>query len=107
MAVIVVASAPLRELADLVWLKNANQFGEVMWPEALAQVAHLRTGGFKDWRLPNVNEMESILDLDKSFGPAIPANSPFINLEAANYWTSSSVARRETDPPNPLGWPPA
>ena len=91
-------------LTELVWLKNANQFGEVMWPEGLAQVAHLRTGGFKDWRLPNVNEMQSILDLDKAFGPAIPAHSPFINLEAANYWTSSSVARRDGDPPNPLGW---
>ena len=97
---------------DLIWLKNANLFGEVVWPEALYLASQLGAGapGLADssragqWRLPNVNEMESILDLNKSFGASLPAESPFTNLEATNYWTSSSVARRTEDPPTPLGW---
>ena len=92
---------------DLVWLKNANVFGEVPWMTALQNAAHLAAGapglndGSKrgDWRLPNVNEMQSILDLNNTFGPALPIDAPFINLEATNYWTSSSVALAPA-----LGW---
>lgn len=92
---------------DLVWLKNANLFGEIAWEDALTNVQQLRDGaagltdgsGRGEWRLPNVNEMESLLNLDKSTGPAIDADAPFLNLEASNYWTSSSVALAP-----PLGW---
>ena len=91
----------------LTWLRNANMFGEVPWPVAVQQALQLASGapGLSDgsrpgdWRLPNVNEMQSLLDLDKSFGPALSADSPFINLEATNYWTSSSVALAPL-----LGW---
>lgn len=94
-------------LTDLTWLRNANVYGEVPWPAAVHNATQLASGapgltdGSKpgDWRLPNVNEMQSLLDLDKSFGPALGADSPFINLEATNYWTSSSVALAP-----PLGW---
>lgn len=94
-------------LTDLIWLKNANPYGEVAWEEALARSNDLASGmaGLSDgsrrgdWRLPNVNEMESILSLDSSFGPAIDKDSPFYNLEASNYWTSSSVAMAPA-----LGW---
>jgi quinol monooxygenase YgiN len=92
---------------DLVWLRNANLFGEVPWATALDNAAHLAAGapglndGSKrgDWRLPNVNEMQSLLDLNNTFGPALPTDAPFINLEATNYWTSSSVALAPA-----LGW---
>jgi quinol monooxygenase YgiN len=96
-------------LTDLIWLKNANLFGEVSWPEALYNAGQLGAGAAGltdksrpgDWRLPNVNEMQSLLDSSKTFGPSLPSDSPFSNLEATNYWTSSSVAM---DQPTPLGW---
>lgn len=92
---------------ELTWLKNANLLGEVPWPAALQYAAQLRTGSHGlsdasnpgDWRLPNVNEMQSLLDLSNTFGSALPADSPFMNLEASNYWTSSSVALAPA-----LGW---
>jgi hypothetical protein len=94
-------------LTGLTWLRNANMYGEVPWPAAVQLATQLASGapglndGSKagDWRLPNVNEMESLLDLDNSFGPALPADAPFINLETTNYWTSSSVALAPA-----LGW---
>ena len=94
-------------LTGLTWLKNANLYGEVPWEQALQLAGELASGapGLSDgsqageWRLPNVNEMESLLNLDNSFGPAIDPESPFLNLEPSNYWTSSSVALAP-----PLGW---
>src|SRR5436305_1478991 len=94
-------------LTGLVWLKNANLFGEVMRDEAIEHAHNLAGGGCGlsdgskagDWRLPNVNELESLLNLDNSSGPAIPADHPFVNLQPANYWSSTSVAAFPA-----LGW---
>ncbi len=95
------------KLTDLIWLKNANRFGEMPWEQALATANKLAAGSAGlndgssagDWRLPNVLEMESLSFLDNDTGPAIPPDNPFTNLQAANYWTSSSVAVAPA-----LGW---
>ncbi|PYP83971.1 MAG: hypothetical protein DMG65_23310 [Candidatus Angelobacter sp. Gp1-AA117] len=94
-------------LTGLIWLKNGNLYGEVPWEQALANAKDLAsgTGGLTDgssagdWRLPNVNEFQSVLDLNNSSGPAIAPDHPFINLHPSNYWTSTSVALAP-----PLGW---
>jgi hypothetical protein len=87
-------------LTELIWLKDANRFGEVAWEEALSNARHLASGnhGLEDrsqagaWRLANVNELQSLLDLSNASGPALPAGHPFTNVQAANYWSSTSVA---------------
>lgn len=94
-------------LTGLVWLKNANLFGDVSWSEAMKNAAGLSAGksGLADgsepgdWRMPNLNELQSLLDLSRDHGPSIPVDNPFINLQCANYWTSSSVAIAPA-----LGW---
>jgi quinol monooxygenase YgiN len=94
-------------LTGLVWLKNANLFGEVVRDQAIEYARDLASGGCGlsdgsnkgDWRLPNVNELESLLNLDNSSGPALPADHPFLNLQPANYWSSTSVAAFPA-----LGW---
>lgn len=91
----------------LIWLRDANAFGEVPWAEALTEARALGDGehGLSDgsepgdWRLPNINELQSLVDLDSSHGPAFPDRHPFVNLEAANYWSSSSVSAAPA-----LGW---
>lgn len=95
------------ERTGLVWLKNANAYGEIAWPAALETVKHLGHGqhgltdGSRpgDWRMPNINELQSLVDLDSDHGPAFPDDHPFDNLEAANYWSSSTVSSAP-----PLGW---
>jgi Protein of unknown function (DUF1566) len=94
-------------LTGLIWLKDANGFGEVPWDQALAYARNLTSGshGLDDgsqagaWRLPNVNELESLLDLSNSSGPALSDGHPFTNLQVANYWSSTSVAAFPA-----LGW---
>lgn len=87
-------------LTGLIWLKNANIFGEVMRDEAIEKARSIESGscdlsdGSKagDWRLPNVNELESLLQFDNPSGPAVASPNPFTNLQVANYWSSTSVA---------------
>lgn len=94
-------------LTGLIWLKNANLFGEVSWDQALSISRSLASGAAGlsdgsaagDWRLPNVNEFQSLLHLDNTSGPAIAPDNPFSNLVPSNYWTATSVALAP-----PLGW---
>ena len=66
-------------LTGLIWTKDANLMktrdpsfdadGMVTWQSALDYVAKLNTEnylGHNDWRLPNVNEMKSLVNAEKS-----------------------------------------
>lgn len=94
-------------LTGLIWMENANVFGEVSQTDALQVASKLADGTYGlsdgsqagDWRLPNVNEFQSLLDLDNLSGAALPPAHPFMNATPANYWSSSSVAAAP-----PLGW---
>lgn len=86
-------------LTDLVWLRNAGCIPPVTWNAALDAANGLNGNqcGLSDnsvageWRLPNVSELESLIDLS-GFTPAIPSGHPFIGLESSMYWTSTSHA---------------
>lgn len=45
-------------------------------------------GGYKDWKMPIVEELESIIDRTKRS----PAINPLFKCESASYWSSSPVA---------------
>lgn len=86
-------------VTGLVWLKDAHCLGSKTWVAALSSVGSLAHGtcGLADhsvaghWRLPNVNELESLLDRSKSF-PALPANHPFTGVQNNPYWSSTTFA---------------
>lgn len=86
-------------LTGLIWLADADAFGQVTWMDALANAARLEEGDHGlsdgsqagDWRLPNINELQSLLDLDNRSGSALAADSPWADLPPANYWSSTSV----------------
>ena len=62
---------------------------EKTWQEAIEYCSDLRLGGHTDWRLPNINELESIVD----YGRDQPAIDPtFENVDSGNYWSSISSA---------------
>jgi hypothetical protein len=95
-------------LTGLVWAKNTNLMvtrdptfdadstandGLVTWQHALDYVAKLNNENYlshTDWRLPNVNELESLVHAGV-YNPALPTN-PFLNVQSGNYWSSTSHA---------------
>lgn len=84
-------------LTGLVWLKNANCFNPAIWATALADANQLASGACGlsdgstagDWRLPNLVEMESLLDLSAS-NPALTPGNPFTHVSTGIYWTSTA-----------------
>jgi len=59
------------------------------WPAALNAAAQADIGGQTDWRLPNRNELGSIVET-RCHGPAING-AIFPDSPAAPFWTSSPV----------------
>ena len=80
----------LDHLTGLVWRKEADLAdGPVRWVEALAAVGELNRGeGGSSWRLPNINELESLVD-SAAAAPALSAGAPFGRIQAG-YWSSTT-----------------
>ena len=85
----------------LIWLKNANCYGTKTWATAITSANTLASGscGLTDgsisgqWRLPNIYELESLVDLSKNY-PALPAGHPFSNVQLGDYWSSTTGSGR-------------
>ena len=88
-------------LTGLDWLQDVNCPGMQMgWQAALTWVestlnagstacTNYTAGTFSDWRLPNIRELSSLVDFSRS-SPALPAGHPFVNVQLAFYWSSTS-----------------
>lgn len=81
-------------LTGLMWLKNPDGTKRT-WTDAITFCKGLDgtagKGGFSDWRLPNVREMQSLFDYGQC-NPALPAGHPFTNVQLGHYWTSTTRA---------------
>jgi hypothetical protein len=79
------------KLTGLMWTKDANPLNPTdnTWQDSLDYVKSIKTGGYADWRLPNLNEMRSLIDYSQH-DPALPEGNPFINLTGNKYWISTS-----------------
>jgi hypothetical protein len=75
-----------RFAADVDGNGSADAFG---WCDALSYCFDLTLAGHGDWRLPNVRELESLID----YGEFNPASNPVFRIPADQfnqYWTSTS-----------------
>lgn len=72
----------------LMWQKSEP--GELVWENALTYCEGLSLSIYDDWRLPNIKEIESIID-DNMDNPAIDTNF-FPDAYTSNYWSSTTDA---------------
>lgn len=89
----------LDRLTGLEWLCRASLSDEVVsWREAMDLVRDLNerdaSAADRPWRLPNINELESLVDCSHH-APALPADNPFTSVREV-YW-SSTTSYFETD----------
>ena len=77
-------------LTRLCWMRIADLTGEpVTWAEALSAVDHLNhEPGSRRWRLPGINELESLVDCSQ-WGPALSRQSQFVQIRES-YWSSTT-----------------
>jgi len=76
-------------LTGLVWTRDADlSKGLVSWEGALMRLERLRDDTGDQWRLPNINELESLTDASRH-SPALPDGHPFGNVGEA-YWSSTT-----------------
>ena len=70
----------------LIW-QRATAPGSYTWQQALAYADTLELAGHSDWRLPDRNELQSIVDYSR-FSPTIDT-SVFLDT-SSSYWTSTN-----------------
>jgi hypothetical protein len=89
-------------LTGLMWSKNANAApsvlpnGEETWQDALDYVKSINNGaglcGYNDWGLPNINELESLVNADRANLAAWLNSQGFSNVQDYYYWSSTTIA---------------
>ena len=80
----------------LMWARDANTAGALIWQDAVDFCTNFTAGGFGDWRLPNRWELMSLAD-NGSYGPALPTNHPFTSVQLSFYWSSTTYANNQTE----------
>ena len=89
-------------LTGLMWMKDANagndcagpDAGTETWATALTSAAACNAASYAgqtDWRLPNVRELQSLIDYGR-FSPALPSGHLFTSVLLSYYWTSTTGA---------------
>lgn len=78
----------------LMWAKDANLLSRaVTWNQAMDFVDSINRGAgicsFHDWRLPNILELESMVNLEFADSSVWLRGQGFRNVQAAAYWSST------------------
>ncbi len=80
-------------VTGLMWVKDPSAIGTpfdagMTWQNALTNCNALSYGGHDDWRLPNIKELESLVNFE-NISPAINT-TVFPNTQSGYYWSSTS-----------------
>jgi len=71
----------------LMWQKETAP-GTYTWQQALSYCESSTLAGYNDWRLPNRNELQSIVDYSREN----PSIDPIFNSVSFPYWSSTTYA---------------
>jgi len=83
-------------LIGLTWTKDGSLYF-IHWSDALSACNAYSVGTLDDWRMPNIRELQSLLDYEQS-NPMLPVGHPFINIQMGGfyYWSSTTNAAWDT-----------
>jgi hypothetical protein len=73
----------------LTWTSEDNG-SDVNWNQAIAYCANLRLGGYSDWRLPAIDELQGIYDVNAS-EKHVKGN---LNLSSKYFWSSTPASSK-------------
>jgi hypothetical protein len=84
------------KLTGLIWSKDANPAaGTKNWSGALYYIKTLNSSnylGHNDWRLPNINELASLVNKGQSNSATWLNTQGFSNVQSDYYWSGSTHA---------------
>jgi hypothetical protein len=91
-------------LTGLMWTKDVNLYGEMTWNDALNSCKTCSVGGYSDWYLPQIGQLQSLIHYGFCY-PAMPdtvgtgqwtPGNPFTNVvqdwHPLDFWSSSTIA---------------
>ena len=90
-------------LTGLMWIKDANCFGDLPWPTAVQMVAdfnkntvscHGLTTEYHDWFLPDVNQMATLFDAQGGVASDYLRLGGFIGVQGGVYWSATAYLNR-------------
>ena len=94
-------------LTGLMWLKDGGCLYKKSWSTALTTIVDFSgspakyhcaeyIGSYSDWRLPNMREIESLMNLGVSNSSSWLNSNGFKNVKSSSYWVSTSYAASTT-----------
>ena len=73
---------------NLIWQDNNDtSLITKTWTNTISYCESLSLGGYQDWKLPNINELQSLVDIN-AYNPAI--SDTFQNIVSLKYWSSTA-----------------
>jgi len=79
--------AVLDKQTGLIWERYPDPTKRT-YTSACDCCSNKEVGGRKGWRLPTIEELDSIVDTNEG-PPTLPSGHPFSNVQSAYYWSSS------------------
>ena len=81
-------------LTGLMWVRTPNT--TATWNNALINANGLSLCGFTDWRLPNINELKSLVNSEAANPSAFLNAQGFSGVAGDRYWSSTTSAANPT-----------
>jgi hypothetical protein len=88
-------TAVLDKETGLVWAKTPDSIPR-NWQTAKDYCTQLNLGGRMGWRLPTIEEINTLVDVANPGAVKLPAGHPFQNIQAGWYWSSTTVVTYPT-----------